>query len=139
MLFMCDIPNLGYDGYSDIGRQRWEQTLRGTVDRDFNHPSIIAWCNFNETWGLGGNDYKQMPDRQEWVREMYHLTKRLDSTRLVEDNSPCLYDHVETDINSWHFSMTIRKHVSILQMWLRKPILVRNLITLATMSRQMRQ
>ena len=116
MLFMCDIPNLGYDGYSDIGRQRWEQTLRGTIDRDFNHPSIIAWCDFNETWGLGGNDYKQMQDRQEWVREMYHLTKRLDSTRLVEDNSPCLYDHVETDINSWHFYINdyqkAREHVA---------------------------
>ena len=116
MLFMCDIPNLGYDGYSDIGRQRWEQTLRGTVERDFNHPSIIAWCDFNETWGLGGNDYKQMQDRQEWVREMYHLTKRLDPTRLVEDNSPCLYDHVETDINSWHFYINdyqqAREHIA---------------------------
>ena len=34
---------------------------------------------------------------------MYHLAKSLDTTRLIEDNSPCLYDHVETDINSWHF------------------------------------
>jgi len=31
------------------------------------------------------------------------LTKGLDSTRLVEENSPCRYDHVVTDINSWHF------------------------------------
>lgn len=44
-----------------------------------------------------------MHERQEWVREMYHLAKSLDTTRLIEDNSPCLYDHVETDINSWHF------------------------------------
>jgi len=34
---------------------------------------------------------------------MYHLTRELDPTRLAEENSPCLYDHVETDINSWHF------------------------------------
>ena len=77
--------------------------LRGNIARDYNHPSIISWCNFNETWGLGGNEYKEMTDRQEWVREMYHLAKSLDTTRLIEDNSPCLYDHVETDINSWHF------------------------------------
>ena len=44
-----------------------------------------------------------MHERQEWVREMYHLAKSLDTTRLIEDNSPCLYDHVETEINSWHF------------------------------------
>ncbi|MDO4756696.1 MAG: glycoside hydrolase family 2, partial [Parabacteroides sp.] len=30
------------------------------------------------------------------------LTKQIDPTRLVEDNSPCHFDHVETDINSWH-------------------------------------
>ena len=101
LLFMCDIPNFGT--YTETAKARFEQTLRGNIARDYNHPSIISWCNFNETWGLGGNEYKQMTDRQEWVREMYHLAKALDTTRLIEDNSPCLYDHVETDINSWHF------------------------------------
>ena len=101
LLFMCDIPNFGT--YTEKAQARFEQTLRGNIARDYNHPSIISWCNFNETWGLGGNEYKEMTDRQEWVREMYHLAKSLDTTRLIEDNSPCLYDHVETDINSWHF------------------------------------
>ena len=101
LLFMCDIPNFGT--YTEKAKARFEQTLRGNIARDYNHPSIISWCNFNETWGLGGNEYKEMTDRQEWVREMYHLAKSLDPTRLIEDNSPCLYDHVETDINSWHF------------------------------------
>ena len=101
MLFMCDIPNFG--DYTEKAQARFEETLRGTVARDYNHPSIISWCNFNETWGLGGREYKDMTDRQEWVREMYHLAQSLDETRLIEDNSPCLYDHVETDINSWHF------------------------------------
>ena len=101
LLFMCDIPNFGT--YTETAKVRFEETLRGNIARDYNHPSIISWCNFNETWGLGGNAYKEMTDRQEWVREMYHLAKSLDTTRLIEDNSPCLYDHVETDINSWHF------------------------------------
>ena len=101
LLFMCDIPNFG--NYTEKAKTRFEKTLRGNIDRDYNHPSIISWCNFNETWGLGGREYKDMHERQEWVREMYHLAKSLDTTRLIEDNSPCLYDHVETDINSWHF------------------------------------
>ena len=101
LLFMCDIPNFG--DYTEKAKARLEQTLRGNIARDYNHPSIISWCNFNETWGLGGREYKDMHERQEWVREMYHLAKSLDTTRLIEDNSPCLYDHVETDINSWHF------------------------------------
>ena len=57
-----------------------------------------------------------MHERQEWVREMYHLAKSLDTTRLIEDNSPCLYDHVETDINSWHFYINdydeAKKHIA---------------------------
>ena len=114
LLFMCDIPNFGT--YTEKAQARFEQTLRGNIARDYNHPSIISWCNFNETWGLGGNEYKEMTDRQEWVREMYHLAKSLDTTRLIEDNSPCLYDHVETDINSWHFYINdydrAKEHIS---------------------------
>ena len=101
LLFMCDIPNFG--DYTEKAKARFVETLHGNIARDYNHPSIISWCNFNETWGLGGREYKDMHERQEWVREMYHLAKSLDPTRLIEDNSPCLYDHVETDINSWHF------------------------------------
>ena len=34
---------------------------------------------------------------------MYYLTKSLDQSRLVEDNSICCgRGHTETDINSWH-------------------------------------
>lgn len=76
------------------------ETIRGMVDRDFNHPSIMLWVLFNETWGLTRQGTR---DGQEWVRSMYHLARQLDPTRLVEDNSPCLYDHVVTDVNSWHF------------------------------------
>ena len=108
LLFMCDIPNFGT--YTEKAQARFEETLCGNIARDYNHPSIISWCNFNETWGLGGNEYKEMTDRQEWVREMYHLAKSLDTTRLIEDNSPCLYDHVETDINSWHFYINDYNH-----------------------------
>ena len=108
LLFMCDIPNFG--SYTEKAQARFEQTLRGNIARDYNHPSIISWCNFNETWGLGGNEFKELKDRQEWVREMYYLAKSLDPTRLIEDNSPCLYDHVETDINSWHFYINDYEH-----------------------------
>jgi len=103
MLVMSDLPNVGYQGYSDLACERWERTMRGVIDRDAGHPSIVAWCLFNETWGLGGNAYKDLPERQTWVQKMVRLARVLDPTRPVEDNSACLYDHVETDINSWHF------------------------------------
>lgn len=51
---------------------------------------------------MGEGNYGR--DRQLWVRDMYRLTKKLDPTRLVEDNSSNV-SHVESDINSWHMYM----------------------------------
>ena len=100
LLIMADTPNFWGEPVAEA-REDWENCLRAQVERDYNHPSIFAWVNFNETWGLfTGGTY--LPETQEWVRSMYHLTKSLDGSRLVEDNSPCNHDHVETDINSWH-------------------------------------
>lgn len=54
MLLMCDFPNFGEGGDTPTGRRRFEETMMAAVRRDFNHPSIVAWCLFNETWGFGG-------------------------------------------------------------------------------------
>ena len=54
MLLMCDFPNFGEGGDTSVGRKRYEAMMRKAVRRDFNHPSIFAWCLFNETWGFGG-------------------------------------------------------------------------------------
>jgi hypothetical protein len=54
MLLMCDFPNFGEGGDTPLGRERFEYTMRKAIERDFNHPSIVAWCLFNETWGFGG-------------------------------------------------------------------------------------
>jgi hypothetical protein len=100
MLIMADIPNSW--GEPDQEMQREVTTaLHGMLQRDYNHPSIFCWLLFNETWGLRTKkDY--LPETQEWVASLYRQTKKLDPTRLVEDMSPCNYDHVETDLNSWH-------------------------------------
>jgi hypothetical protein len=54
MLLMADFPNFGEGGDTPLGRTRFEQMVREGIERDFNHPSIFAWCLFNETWGFGG-------------------------------------------------------------------------------------
>ena len=100
VLIMSDMPC--FRKYSERAQKNWEGTFRDAVARDFNHPSIISWCLFNETWGLN-EPGEYSAERQEWVRAMVRLARQLDPTRLIEDNSPCRYDHVETDINSWHF------------------------------------
>ena len=103
VLLMADVPNSWGEPGAEM-RAEAETALRGLIARDFNHPSIFSWVIFNETWGLQQKDQKRtyLPETQEWVASMFKLAKSLDSSRLVEDNSPCNHDHVVTDINSWH-------------------------------------
>lgn len=54
ILLMADFPNFGEGGDTPLGRKRFEIMMREAIERDFNHPSIFAWCLFNETWGFGG-------------------------------------------------------------------------------------
>ena len=61
------------------------------VDRDFNHPSIVGWCPFNET------PREQDP---QLIRTVYRTTKLVDPSRPVIDTSG--YVHVETDVYDCH-------------------------------------
>jgi hypothetical protein len=110
MLVLYDLPSVSI--YTPKARANWELTLRAAVERDYSHPSIIAWVLFNETWGL---EEHRRPEGWGWVKDMYYLAKQLDPTRLVEDNSTYLWDHVTTDINTWHFYLgdydRARRHV----------------------------
>ena len=105
LLIMADVPNSWGEPDSAM-RGEAESTLRGMIERDYNHPAIFAWVLFNETWGLftkTGQRQVYRPETQSWVASVYRDAKTLDPTRLVEDNSPCCgHGHTETDINSWH-------------------------------------
>jgi hypothetical protein len=104
VLILQDMPNTWRQ--DQTARAAWERTMREAVVRDRNHPAIVAWVAFNETWGLGKpEDYKTDRDTQAWVAKMVEAIRGLDAhERLVEDNSPCNYDHIaDTDLNSWHF------------------------------------
>ena len=105
VLLLADMPNMGSHPPRDGQRCNWENTWFGAIRRDFNHPAIIAWVLFNETWGI-----RHDAQWDAWIEKLVRRTKELDPTRLCEDNSPCRYDHVVTDINSWHFYINDYKH-----------------------------
>lgn len=65
------------------------------VARDFNHPAIIGWCPFNETWG-----YVEKNAHNTLLSTLYHYTKAVDSTRPCIDTSGNY--HVITDIYDVH-------------------------------------
>lgn len=68
------------------------------VERDYNHPCIVTWVCFNESWGVP--DLPQTPEQRAFVRGLYHLTKALDQTRPVVGNDG--WEHVVTDLMTVH-------------------------------------
>ncbi|MCF7890920.1 beta galactosidase jelly roll domain-containing protein [Candidatus Bipolaricaulota bacterium] len=107
MLVWEEPANFGDEGYGEKAKKRFQKDLKKMIKRDFNHPSIIIWGCFNETWGLRsqeGGRYAVHGDKekQEYITRTYELAKDLDDSRLVVDNSPCNEDHVVTDLNDWH-------------------------------------
>ncbi len=67
------------------------------VERDYNHPSIIGWCPFNETWD--DNPGKKRQDDRV-LQIVYQATKAVDPSRPVIDTSGNY--HVVTDIYDVH-------------------------------------
>ena len=61
------------------------------VARDYNHPSIVGWCPFNET--------PNEPPR-DVLRAVYWATKAVDPSRPVIDTSG--YTHAATDVDDCH-------------------------------------
>jgi beta-galactosidase/beta-glucuronidase len=57
---------------------------RDAVLRDRNHPSVIAWVPFNESWGVDEVGYSE--EQQHAVKAAYYRTKMLDGTRPVIGN-----------------------------------------------------
>lgn len=66
------------------------------ISRDFNHPAIIGWCPFNETWNYDGR-----PQIDDTLLLIYRTTKLIDTTRPCIDTSGNFHVH-ETDIYDLH-------------------------------------
>jgi beta-galactosidase/beta-glucuronidase len=70
------------------------------IERDYNHPSIIAWVPLNEGWGVSGAE--KDPKRGYYTSSLYFLIKSIDSTRLIIDDDG--WWHTEhNDICTRHF------------------------------------
>ena len=78
--------------------QRLVREWTAIIDRDYSHPSIIAWVPFNESWGVP--NLPSSPSERHYVQALYHLTRTLDPTRLVVGNDG--WESVATDIIGVH-------------------------------------
>ncbi len=68
---------------------------RSVVERDVNHPSIIAWVPLNET--RHATDWEM---HRRFHEDIYYLTKSLDTSRPINEASG--YVHQITDLWSVH-------------------------------------
>ncbi|MGE5675391.1 MAG: glycoside hydrolase family 2 protein [Mycobacterium leprae] len=68
------------------------------IDRDYNHPCIVAWVPVNESWGTPRLPTNER-ERQHLLAN-YHLLKSLDGTRPVVSNDG--WEHARTDLLTIH-------------------------------------
>ena len=85
----------GMDVNSDLSARNFLSEWAEILMRDRNHPCIVTWTPFNETWGCSDSGpYQRM------MKDVYDLTHAIDPTRPVNDASGD--GHVKTDIWTVH-------------------------------------
>ncbi len=91
LLVWQDMPS--GNNYTAEGRARFEAELQRMVERLENHPSIVTWVIFNESWG------------QFDTERLTHELMELDPSRLVDSASGWTDKHVGdlSDAHSYPF------------------------------------
>jgi beta-galactosidase/beta-glucuronidase len=96
LLVWTELPS-AYAFTPDTGPRLTREWL-GAIERDYNHPCVVTWVAFNESWGVP--DLPLSDPQRQLVAALYHLTKSLDATRPVVGNDG--WEHVATDLLTIH-------------------------------------
>lgn len=104
-LYWCDVKGLlvwsemaATFEFNDQAIQNFTSEWMEVVRQQYNHPSIVTWVPFNESWGIMQifKDKKQ----QQFTETIYHLTKSFDPYRPVITNDG--WEHTVSDILTLH-------------------------------------
>lgn len=90
-LLWGEFPNWGLDESNPASLLSILPEWLAELERDYNHPSIVGWCPFNETGERRNKDV---------FRTVYNTTRAVDPMRPIIDTSG--YVHVITDIYDVH-------------------------------------
>lgn len=104
-LYWCDVKGMlvwsemaaAYE-YSDKAVQMFTKEWMEIVKQNYNHPSIITWTPFNESWGV--SEIKRSRSQQHFTEAIYYLTKSMDPYRPVVANDG--WEHTISDIITLH-------------------------------------
>lgn len=96
LLVWADVP--AAQRFTEAAVGRLTSTLTELVGRDRNHPCVVAWVPFNESWGvpdLAGNYWQRRA-----VERLNAVVKALDPTRLALGNDG--WEYVVGDVIGVH-------------------------------------
>ncbi len=117
VLLMCDFPNFGEGGDTALGRRRYEEMMRAAIKRDFNHPSIFAWCLFNETWGFGGQvEFVKLFSKDPRDKAAVAAAAAAGVSALVHENATKAQDAADAATARVRMSNT-NSHTFVQTMW----------------------
>jgi beta-galactosidase/beta-glucuronidase len=104
-LYWCDKLGLlvwgemaSYYEYSPKAANTYIQEWQEIIERDYNHPCIIAWTPFNESWGVPNILVDKQ--QQHHTVAVVNMIRSLDATRLVVSNDG--WEHTDTDLCTIH-------------------------------------
>ncbi|MBB3126849.1 beta-galactosidase/beta-glucuronidase [Paenibacillus rhizosphaerae] len=104
-LYWCDVKGLlvwsemaATFEFHDLAVEAFTKEWLEIVRQQYNHPSIITWVPFNESWGIAS--VLRDPRQQKFTEGIYHLTKAIDPYRPVITNDG--WEHTVSDILTLH-------------------------------------
>lgn len=104
-LYWCDVKGLlvwsemaATFEFHDHAVEKFTKEWLEIVQQQYNHPSIITWVPFNESWGIHYILHDQR--QQKFTEGIYHLTKSIDPYRPVITNDG--WEHTVSDIITLH-------------------------------------
>lgn len=96
MLVWSEMPSTY--AYNDVAVENFIPEWQAIVKQNYNHPSIITWVPFNESWGI--KDIAHNKEQQAFTESVYYMTKAYDPGRPVITNDGWV--HTISDILTLH-------------------------------------
>ena len=104
-LYWCDVKGLlvwsemaATFEFNDVAVETFTKEWLEIMRQQYNHPSIVTWVPFNESWGIP--NVLTHAKQQKFTEGIYHLTKSMDPYRPVIVNDG--WEHTVSDIITLH-------------------------------------
>lgn len=92
----CELPSNHW--FNDDASKEITNEWLEIVTQNYNHPSLVTWVIFNESWGV--RNIQNNEQQSNLATGLYYLTKSIDKMRPVVSNDG--WSHAKSDILTLH-------------------------------------